>query len=72
MHRGTAKAAAAAACMFMDVDLQSRELVVFFVPFPTANARQATLPVHRQVVLYKDAESKVTKKIYDFWAPYDL
>ena len=25
-----------------------------------------------QVVLYKDAKSKVTKKIYDFWALYHL
>ena len=27
---------------------------------------------HRQVVLYKDAEPKVTKKIFVIWAPYNL
>ena len=58
--------------MLLDVELPSRELVVFFVPFLTATEKQAGLPfeVHRQIALYKDADPKVTKKIYDLWAPY--
>ena len=64
----------AAACMFMDVDLQSRELIVFSFRFwqQMRDRLHFLFEVHRQVVLYKDAESKVTKKIYDFWGRYDL
>ena len=38
----------------------------------TGFGRSPQFEFDTQVVLYKDAESKVTKKIYDFWAPYHL
>ena len=56
--------------MFLDVDLQSRELVVFSFRYwqQLRDRLHFLFEVHMQVVLYKDAKPKVTKKICDFWA----
>ena len=57
--------------MLLDVELRSRELVV--VSFRSwqqlRNKLDFLFEIHKQVVLYKDAEPKVTKKTFVFWAP---
>ena len=56
----------------LDVELRSREVLVFFVRSlqQPRNRLDSLFEVHRQVVLHKDTESKVTKKIFVFCRPH--
>ena len=54
--------------MLLDVEFRPRELIVFSFRSgqQLINRLDFLFEVHRQVVLYKDAEPKVTKKIFVF------
>ena len=54
--------------MLLDAEFRSRELVVFSFRSSQQlrNRLDFQFEVHRQAVLYKDAEPKVTKKILSF------
>ena len=65
-YRGTAKAVA---YMLLDVDCFDRENWSFFRSVPDSKYRDRLdflFEIHRHVFLYKDADSKMTKKIFVF------
>ena len=55
--------------MFLDVDLRSRELVIFRSVPGSTDRLDSLFEVHMQVVFHKDAEPEMTKKIFLLLSP---
>ena len=55
--------------MFLDVDLRSRELVIFRSVPGSTDRLDSLFEVHMQVVFHKDAEPEMTKKKFLTFEP---